>query len=85
MTLKYKKRWSAEQTAAAGRKVAQLNRAAARGDLTVADVKRAGSSAASRWRSAGRQIPDGADIDHTRDLQLNGADTLDNMGHWIGV
>jgi RHS repeat-associated protein len=79
LVLKYKEGWSAEQIAAAETKVAALNQAAMRGELSVAKVERSGSSAASMWRSAGREIPSGSDIDHTIDLQLNGPNILRNM------
>lgn len=45
----------------------------------VSPVTRTGTSAASRYKSAGNQIPTGADIDHATDLQLGGSDTLSNL------
>jgi len=49
------------------------------GDTVVSQATRSGTSAASRYRSAGNQIPAGSDIDHAIDLQLGGSDTLSNM------
>jgi filamentous hemagglutinin len=73
--LKYKDGWTAAQRAAADAKVAALNDA----DLVVTPVQRAGTSAASRYRSAGGVVSRGADVDHTIDLQLGGADDILNM------
>lgn len=42
-------------------------------------AERSGTSAASRYRSAGNNIPANSDIDHIIDLQLGGADDLTNM------
>jgi hypothetical protein len=75
LSLKYKDGWTAAQRAAADAKVAALNDA----DLSVTAVQRAGTSAASRYRSAGGVIPRGADVDHMIDLQLGGADDILNM------
>jgi filamentous hemagglutinin len=77
--LNYKAGWSPEQIAAADAKVAALNDAAQDGNLTVTQVERAGTSAASIFRSAGNDIPPGMDVDHTIDLQLGGADDVSNM------
>lgn len=56
-----------------------LNDAAGSGGLQVTSVQRAGTSAASRYRSAGGTIPRGEDVDHTIDLQLGGLDDIANM------
>jgi RHS repeat-associated protein len=79
LSLSYKVGWSTEQIAAADAKVAALNDAASQGLLRVTGVERAGTSAASRFRAAGGQVPSGADIDHTIDLQLGGTDRLQNL------
>ena len=75
LALKYKEGWTATQRAEADAKVAALNDA----ELFVTPVQRAGTSAASRYRSAGGVVPRGADVDHTIDLQLGGADDILNM------
>jgi hypothetical protein len=79
LSLTYKVGWSAEQLAAADAKVASLNNAAEQGQLQVTQVERAGTSAASMWRTAGGEVPTNADIDHTIDLQLGGSNSLDNL------
>jgi hypothetical protein len=76
LTLKYKDGWSAAQRAAADAKVAALNSA---DNLVVTQVQRAGTSAGSRYRSAGGVVPRGSDVDHVIDLQLGGADDILNM------
>ncbi|WP_158596251.1 toxin TcdB middle/N-terminal domain-containing protein [Oleomonas cavernae] len=75
LTLTYKPGWSAAQRAEADLKVQILTE----GDTIVSQATRSGTSAASRYRSAGNQIPAGNDIDHAIDLQLGGFDTLSNM------
>ncbi|RKT02186.1 intein/RHS repeat-associated protein [Streptomyces sp. 3211.6] len=75
LELKYKKGWSADQIAAADRKVAALN---ASGNLIVTKPQRSGS-AADMWRRAGNDTVSGSDIDHIVELQLGGADDVSNM------
>jgi filamentous hemagglutinin len=77
--LRYKAGWGPEQIAAADSKVATLNAAAQRGELVVSQVERAGTSAASLFRSTGGEIPPGMDVDHMIDLQLGGPDEFANM------
>ncbi|GIJ28138.1 hypothetical protein Vqi01_33000 [Micromonospora qiuiae] len=77
LNLKYKDSWTAEQRVAADAKVAALNSA---DRLVVTKVQRS-ASAADVWRANGRQTIPGADIDHKIDLQLGGADHIDNM--WL--
>lgn len=79
LSLKYKPGWDAAQHAAADAKVGALNDAARSGGLRATQVERSGTSAASRYSRAGGNIPAGADIDHTIDLQLGGQDELGNM------
>jgi hypothetical protein len=79
LSLKYNPGWNAGQRAAADAKVGALNDAAGSGGLRVTQVERSGTSAASRYSRAGGDIPSGADIDHTIDLQLGGLDELGNM------
>lgn len=79
LSLKYKEGWSATQRAAADTKVGALNDAASNGGLRVTQVERSGTSAASRYRSAGGTVPRGADVDHTIDLQIGGLDDIANM------
>jgi len=75
LTLKYKKGWSAAQRAEAAAKAQILNDS----ETVVTDAERAGTSAASRYRQAGGNIPPGNDVDHVIDLQLGGADSVPNM------
>jgi len=77
--LKYKDGWWAARRAAADSKVSALNDAAGSGGLRVTQVERSGTSAASRFSRAGGDIPSGADVGHTIDLQLGGLDDLSNM------
>ncbi|MGH3713694.1 MAG: HNH endonuclease signature motif containing protein [Micromonosporaceae bacterium] len=79
LSLRYKKSWSNAQRAAARDKVDALNDAAVAGRLRVTAPGRSGTSAANRYRRAGNEVPDGTDVDHTVDLQLGGADDIDNM------
>ena len=73
--LTYKPGWSAAQRIAADSKVAVLNRA----NPVVSSSTRSGTSAASRYRAAGNDVPTGSDVDHILDLQLGGADDLANL------
>jgi len=75
LALTYKPGWTAAQRAEADLKVQMLTEA----DTVVSQSTRSGTSAASRYRSAGNQIPAGNDIDHAVDLQLGGSDTVANM------
>jgi filamentous hemagglutinin len=79
LSLRYKPGWTAGQRAAADAKVSALNDAAQAGQLRVTPVERSGTSASSRYRKAGGDVPDGSDVDHTIDLQLGGVDDLGNM------
>ena len=73
--LTYKPGWTAAQRAEADSKVRMLSE----GDTVVTQSSRSGTSAASRYRKAGNDIPPGCDIDHAVDLQLGGSDTVSNM------
>ena len=75
LALTYKPGWSVAQRAKADLKVQILTES----ETVVSQATRSGTSAASRYRSAGNQIPTGSDIDHAIDLQLGGSDTLSNM------
>ncbi|MBC6451700.1 RHS repeat-associated core domain-containing protein [Actinokineospora xionganensis] len=75
LELKYKASWTDAQRAAADAKVAALNGTT----MVVTKVKRDPKSAADRFKAAGNEIPDGADVDHKQDLQLGGADEVSNM------
>ena len=79
LSLRYKPGWNAAQRSAADAKVAALNDAAGAGALRVTPVQRAGTSASSRYRSAGGTVPRGADVDHTIDLQMGGLNDIANM------
>jgi filamentous hemagglutinin len=79
LSLRYKSGWNAAQRSAADEKVGALNDAASSGGLRVTAVQRSGTSASSRYRSAGGTVPRGADVDHTIDLQLGGLDDVANM------
>ena len=75
LALTYKPGWSAAQRVEADLKVQLLTE----GNTVVSQSTRSGTSAASRYRSAGNQISPGNDIDHAIDLQLGGSDTVSNM------
>ena len=75
LSLTYKPGWSAAQRAEADLKVQILTE----GDTVVSSASRSGTSAASRYRRAGNDIPVGNDVDHAIDLQLGGSDTVSNM------
>jgi len=80
LTLRAKDGWTAEQTAQAAEKAAELDRLAKDGLLTVTKKpERAATSASSRYRQSGGDVPQGNDVDHVQDLQLGGADVLGNM------
>lgn len=79
LSLKYKDGWTAAQRAAADEKVAALDAIAGRGDAVVAPVVRSAGSAAGKLRRAGIDVPPGFHGDHLHDLQLGGADTLENL------
>ena len=75
LDLSYKDGWSEAQKAAADEKIAALNET----EMKVSEVQRGTTSAAETFRNAGNTIPDGCDIDHTKDLQLGGIDDITNM------
>lgn len=79
LSLNFKPGWTSAQQAAADTKIAALNDAAKAGELRVTTVQRSGTSASSRYQSAGGAVPPGADVDHTIDLQLGGLDDIANM------
>ena len=76
LNLKFKAGWTAAQRTAACEKCAALTTA---NTEVVTNVQRSGTSAASRYKSAGNTVPSGHDVDHVVDLQLNGADEVFNM------
>ncbi len=80
LRLKFKPGWSPEQVAEANAKAAYLNARAEAGALRKSVPLRSGSSARARFKDAGNDIPENADVDHLQDLQLGGADELANMG-----
>jgi hypothetical protein len=75
LSLRYKPGWTPEQRAAADAKIAFLNES----DLVVSEVERSGTSASSRYKRNGGNVPVGSDVDHIVDLQLGGKDVLSNM------
>ncbi|MEJ2855392.1 MULTISPECIES: RHS repeat-associated core domain-containing protein [unclassified Saccharothrix] len=75
LDLTYMDEWSDEQIAAADAKVEHLNGV----DLVVSKPQRGSRSASTRYRGDGNAVPDGSDVDHMTDLQLGGADTVNNM------
>jgi RHS repeat-associated protein/uncharacterized repeat protein (TIGR01451 family) len=80
--LKYKPGWTAAQRAEADAKVAALNDAAARGELSVVEAGPRGASASSIWDSqVGTPRPPGYDVDHMIDRQLGGSDSVENL--WL--
>ncbi len=75
LRLFYNPRWTAEQRADADTKVAVLDRA----NTVVRKVAQRRSATARAFKKKFGDIPRGKDIDHKRDLQLGGEDTIDNM------
>lgn len=77
IVLKYKDGWTSKQRAEADAKLKALSEA----KTVKTEVKRGGTSASSRYKSAyGKEsVPSGYDVDHTIDLQLGGADNILNM------
>ena len=75
VVLKNKAGWTDAQRAEAAAKVQSLKNS----ETIVTPVQRAGTSAASRYRSAGNVVSAGNDADHIVDLQLGGADTVSNL------
>jgi hypothetical protein len=73
--LKYKSNWNAQQRNEADAKVEYLNNC----DTIKTTPQRSNTSAAQRYRMGKGSIPNGKDIDHKQDLQLNGKDVLENM------
>ena len=75
--LKYKDGWTAAQKAEADAKVKALSDAT----TVKTPANRGGTSAFSRYKSAydKSSVPSGYDVDHTIDLQLEGADDILNM------
>ena len=79
LSLKAKDGWNDAQKAEAAAKVQKLDGLAKQGDLAKTSPQRSSTSAGSRYRQAGNDVPSGSDVDHVQDLQLGGADNLDNM------
>jgi RHS repeat-associated protein len=76
LNLKYKPDWTDAQKASACKKCQALTEA----DTVVTRVQRSGTSAASRYKSAGNTVPKGHDIDHIHDIQLGGSESaLSNL------
>jgi RHS repeat-associated protein len=80
LQLKYKEGWTDAQKAAADTKVGKLDEAAKRGELRTTTPERSGTAARGRFEEAGGTVGKGQDVDHTKDLQLGGKDSVDNMG-----
>jgi hypothetical protein len=67
--------WTALQRAEACVKCQTLSNA----NTIVTEVVRSGTSASTRYKRAGGEVPAGYDVDHRIDLQLSGGDILSNM------
>ena len=76
LVLKLKDGWTPAQIRAARKKIRLLNKSK---NLRKTKPNRGNKSAASVYRKSGKSIPENADIDHAIELQLGGADSLDNM------
>jgi len=77
-----KNNWDAGQRAEAIQKVEALNKAAQNGGLSVVKKpQRSSTSARTRYESQNGQgsVGQGNDADHIVELQLGGADTIDNV------
>jgi len=79
LSLHYDEGWTAAQRRAADEKVKAYYEAAQKGELKKTLYQRDGTSAAYRYQKAGGAVPDGAEVDHTIDLQLGGIDDPSNM------
>lgn len=77
LKLKFKEGWTEEQRAAARAKVEALNKVEDK--VVVKAPRRAGTRAGAKFRAKGEQVPEGCDVDHCVDLQLNGKDALENL------
>ena len=77
LKLKFKEGWTEEQRAAARAKVEVLNKVEDK--VVVKAPRRAGTRAGAKFRAKGEQVPEGCDVDHCVDLQLNGKDALENL------
>lgn len=77
--MKAKEGWSAAQKAQAAEKASELNKLAQEGKLAVTAPKRSATSASRRYKAAGKEVEKGQDVDHVHDLQLGGADSVNNM------
>lgn len=75
LELKYKDGWTDAQRMEADVKCQALCEA----DTVVTQAKRSTTSASSRYKRAGNEVPAGKDVDHTHELQLGGSDTIENM------
>ncbi|MFC0521255.1 RHS repeat-associated core domain-containing protein, partial [Mesonia maritima] len=75
LVLKFKKGWTAEQKAAAVKKVEQLSNS----KTVVVKKPQRKANARSRYKKAGYDVDDIEDVDHIIDLQLGGADDISNM------
>jgi hypothetical protein len=75
LRLFYNPRWTTEQRADADIKVAILDKA----NTVVQQVARRRSATVKAFKKKFGDTPAGKDIDHKRDLQLEGEDTIDNM------
>ena len=80
LSLRYGAGWTKAQRRAADGKVKAYFEAAQAGKLKKTAVpQRSGTLASARYKKAGGSVPDGADVDHTVDLQLGGSDDPANM------
>ena len=77
VSLKFKTGWTAEQRMQASQKVKALTEA----DTVKTQVTRKSTSASSRYKkvNGSDSVPSNYDVDHIIDLQLGGADIVENM------
>ncbi len=82
LTIKMKKGWDKSQISEAKAKIKALDSAAKKGELKVVkNPQRSSTSAKSRYeKEHGKgSVGKGNDTDHTKELQLGGADDVSNM------
>jgi hypothetical protein len=75
LALRHMPSWTAEQRAAAEAKAQILNDA----DTVVLQTPRGSVSARTRYERAGGEVPARSDVDHKVDLQLGGAEDVENL------
>lgn len=79
LKLRYKAEWGPAERAFADSKVQALDDAATSNQLVSTDPVRAGKTARALYTNANGAPPPGFDVDHIIDLQLSGANSVENL------